>query len=341
MNWDLVAYQQPHLKNFQISQIEIQSTALKSNPLKDPHLRYNPILIPKKLEKNKTYPLVVVLAGFGGNGPNYFSLKSFQKNQIQVLDDCFTAGTAPKAFYLYVDAWTFWGGSQFKNSEAVGKYEDYIVNELLQNTLKELPIDKKKVCITGGSSGGYGALHLSSKYPEIFPVCAAIAPDCFFEASMIPDIYKASSFLASNNSLKTLKDLHMKSKIASRRDGFTILNAICMSTCYSPKGKSGDFHLPIDLKTGLIKEDIWKKWKENDPILFLNKRISSVKKLKNIYIDVGNRDQYNLHFGARQIHEILKKAKVKHKYVEFDGGHFDISERRPEVYLWLKKIWKV
>ena len=46
-----------------------------------------------------------------------------------------------------------------------------------------------------------------------------------------------------------------------------------------------------------------------------------------MYIDCGFRDQYNLHFGARQLVEKLEKLGITHFYEEFDDTHSSIDYR--------------
>lgn len=173
------------LKNFNLETLTIKSQALKGNPWNDSVVRHNPVLAPKSKPPRDGYPVVLVLAGFTGNGPKYFGLRTFEANFPQELDQCVSENRAPLALYVFVDAMTFWGGSQFLNSDGMGRYEDYVVKELCQAISEKYPAEQlgKRWCVMGGSSGGYGALHLASKYPEKFSTMAAVAPDSFFDES--------------------------------------------------------------------------------------------------------------------------------------------------------------
>lgn len=334
----LEEFQLLDLKHFQFEQIRIDSQALKNNPLGDPNVRINPIMVPKNFD-DKKLGLVIVLAGFTGNGPKYLGPRTFEDNFAQLIDKLVAKKKAPKAVYLFVDAFSFWGGSQFINSKAVGNYEDYLVKELIPAVKKEFPIKEGRTLVMGGSSGGYGALHLSSKFPKQFPYCAAIAPDSHFESCYVGDLQKASSFILGK-SYKELKELHSAGKILSRRgDGHSILNAIGMTACYSPKTAS-QLNFPMDFKTGEIDKAVWRLWKKHDPVIFLNSRKNKVKNLKGIFIEVGVKDQFCLFFGARRMNQLLKSLKIKHHYNEFNGSHWDLSERRPMVLDWINSKWK-
>ncbi|WP_415063974.1 alpha/beta hydrolase-fold protein [Bdellovibrio sp.] len=333
-------YRAYEVKHFQIETLKIESALLKKNPLKDPAVRFNPLLLP---HSEGPWPVVVVLAGFTGNAPFYFNPKFNESNSIQMIDEAFARGEAPEALYVFVDALTTWGGSQFINSAATGHYEDYIMTELIPALKEHYPLSHKASdwCVTGGSSGGYGALHLGSQYPEVFGHIAAIAPDCFFEASLLPELYHALPLWEKYNqsTRKALEELR-NGKLTKNRNWHTLLNAFGMAACYGAHGAPGEFQFPLDPHSGEKIPALWDQWLEKDPLHFLPKRTSALKKVTGIYLDVGNKDNFHLQYGARQISKILKTYHIHHDYVEFDGNHFDIGDRRPEVWKWLATQWR-
>lgn len=327
------------LKNFQIETLRVESSLLKNNPLGDSWIRHNPILKPLS---PGPWPVVVVLAGFTGNAPFYFNSKFNEQNAIQVIDEACTQGQAPEALYVFIDALTSWGGSQFLNSSATGPYEDYIMLEVLPLLRKTYPLieDPKRWCVAGGSSGGYGALHIGSKFPDTFGWIGAVAPDSFFQASLLPDLYQALPHWQryGESAARVLEELR-QGKLTKKRNWHSLLNAFGMAACYSPINNNMEFEFPLDSHTGEIKPETWKKWQQKDPLHFLPERVSNLKKLEGIYIDVGNKDNFHLQYGARQISQILKSHHVAHEYIEFDGDHFDIGERRIEIWKWINHHW--
>lgn len=329
------AYETPQ---FKIETLKIDSEVLKTNPLKDPSTRFNPLLVP---QTDGPWPVVVVLSGFTGNAPFSFNPKFNEKNPVQVITEAAAKGEAPVALYVFVDALTTWGGSQFINSAATGNYEDYIINELLPSVRKNYPTanDPKEWCVTGGSSGGYGALHLGSKYPETFGLIAAIAPDSFFEASLLSEFYQTLPLWEKYQSgLKALEELR-NGRLTKNRNWHSLLNAFGMAACYAPKGDHGDFHFPLE-RDGSKNESIWQMFLNHDPLHFLPQRIAGLKKLHGLYLDVGNKDNFHLQYGCRQISALLSKHHIAHDSGEFDGNHFDIGERRIEVWRWLSTLWR-
>lgn len=338
----LVGYLATHqLKNFVLQTLIVESEALRGNPLGDPIRRAHPVLIPNAPVPKDGFPVVLVLAGFTGNGPNYLNVKTFEPNFAQTLDDAVSRGEAPNAIFVLIDAMTFWGGSQFVDSAGTGNYETFVARDTFDAIKGQLPARKDPAgwCVTGGSSGGYGALHLASKYPEKFGLCAAIAADSFFEANLLPEIWTALAQMQKIGGVVGVKAELKSGKLMKRRESHTILNAIAMGLCYAPD-ENGSVKWPIDESLGTLREDIWVEWKAHDPLTFLPQRLGNLRALSGIFLDCGNKDQFQLQYGMRQIREILSKASVQHEYSEFDGNHFDISERRPQVWRWLTLAWR-
>jgi hypothetical protein len=53
----------------------------------------------------------------------------------------------------------------------------------------------------------------------------------------------------------------------------------------------------------------------------------SLRSLRGIFIDCGNRDQYHIQYGTRILSKRLHAARIEHVYEEFDDNHSDIDYR--------------
>jgi hypothetical protein len=326
----------PHLAvhsyaNFKLKTLVIESAALAKNPLGDSPTRTCPVLVPD----GEDLPVVIMLSGFTGNGPTAFNVKSFEVGGTIKLDEAVTRGEAPRAIYVYVDAMTFWGGSQFINSEGMGSYEDFLINELVPAVARNFSASKERWCVMGGSSGGYGALHLASKFPKRFPVAIALAPDSFFEASLIPEIRSMLPVLKRIGGAKGVRNELLNGKLMKRKDWHMILNVVAMGLCYAPI-VDGEPVWPVNLETGVIVQDVWAEWLKHDPLTFLTQR----ELTSTYYLDAGDRDQFQLQYGTRQIRDLLRRQKVDVTWVGFDGTHFDLGERRAPAWQWLAGLWR-
>src|SRR5205814_2876975 len=106
----------------------------EGNPLGDPATRDLPVLLPPGYGDDKTiarrYPALYGLAGFTGRGVQMLNIDPWQPNMVQRLEQLYAAGM-PHAIVVLPDCFTSLGGSQYVNSDAVGRYEDYVVEEIV------------------------------------------------------------------------------------------------------------------------------------------------------------------------------------------------------------------
>jgi len=237
---------------------------------------------------------------------------------------------------VLIDCFTKFGGNQYINSSATGRYEDYIINEIVPFVDKTYNISKRAVW--GKSSGGYGSFVLGMRHPEIFHALADHSGDSAFEYCYIQDFPKAlDAFREAGGRKKWLANFWKKSNRHQAKDA-PPLNILAMAAHYSPNPKSKEMavDLPFDLKTGEILQNVWNRWLSWDPVRMVEKYGKNLKKIKLIYLDCGTKDEFSLQWGARILHSKLEKMNIRHFYEEFDDGHMNISYRYdvslPKIY---------
>lgn len=75
---------------------------------------------------------------------------------------------------VLLDCFTRFGGNQYINSTATGRYEDHIVKEIVPFVDKNYNISTHAVW--GKSSGGYGSIVLGMRHPEVFRTTQEMQP---------------------------------------------------------------------------------------------------------------------------------------------------------------------
>ncbi len=113
--------------------VQYESNILKENPLGDPHIRRFPVYTPPGYDAQGgvRYPVIFGITGFTGYGDLYLQGGMFRQPFNEMLDELITGGQMPPVIYVMPNCLTFYGGSQYVNSTAVGNYEDYIIQELV------------------------------------------------------------------------------------------------------------------------------------------------------------------------------------------------------------------
>jgi hypothetical protein len=111
-----------------------------------------------------------------------------------------------------------------------------------------------------------------------------------------------------------------------------------MAACYSPdRRRPLGIALPMDLETGAIDRRVWARWLEHDPLRMAPDHAAALRRLRLLFVDCGRRDEFNLLWGARQLHARLGGLGVAHVYEEFDDGHMDVSYRFDRA---LPRLWR-
>lgn len=317
------------MRREQVIVLEHESEILRGNPLGDPTVRELVVYLPPGYaDSEDRYPVIWALPAFMGWGERMFNVQAWDENLSQRADRLIREGQMPPVLIAFPDCFTRYGGSQYLNSSAVGRYEDYLVQELvpyLDRQFRTRPARDHRALI-GHSSGGFGALTLAMSRPELFGAVACHSGDMGFEHALLPDIPGFVRTMGSFGSLEAFLDsftLPYKSK-----DWYSALNIIAMSACYSPNPASPHgFDLPCDPYTGQITDEVWARWLQHDPVAVAPAHADALRRLGALYFDCGTRDEYNLFLGARQMHQSLDLQQVPHVYEEFDGGHGGINWR--------------
>ncbi|HLN34322.1 MAG TPA: alpha/beta hydrolase-fold protein [Nitrososphaeraceae archaeon] len=305
-----------------------ESTILRSNPLNDPHVREIIVYVPPNYSQSHSngYPAAIGLSGFAGNGRTFLNFDPLGENIEERMNRLIADGKLGHMILVIPDCFTKFGGNQYINSTATGRYEDYIVTEIVP--FIQSNYNTSSFGLWGKSSGGYGSLVLGMKYPEIFEAIACHSGDSAFEYCYLPDFPSAYETFKEAGGVKKWFNQFWKKQNRKQKKDFVALNILAMAAHYSPDTSSElGVKLPFDIETGEILEDVWKMWKALDPVKMINEYQNNLRKLKLLYIDCGNKDEFNLHLGARMIHNKLNNLDITHYYEEFDGGHSNTSFR--------------
>lgn len=312
-----------------IKVLKHESNILKNNPLGDSHIRDLYVYLPPEYyETEKPYPVIFCLTGFTGRGKMMFNDNAFAPNVPERLDKLIENKTIKPMIAVMPNCFTKYGGSQYINSAATGNYEDYLTKELVPFADENFRTidDRNSRAVMGKSSGGYGALIMAMRHADIFGLACSISGDCYFELSCRQDFVKAIRGI--NGNPKKLIEKIWDEEAKKGRFDFDGLITSAMAACYSPNSDSEwGFDLPFDLETGEIREDIWQKWLDNDPVNMVEEAAENLKSLKLLFIDAGTRDEFALDLGARILVNKLKKHNINHIHEEFDDGHFKINYR--------------
>jgi S-formylglutathione hydrolase FrmB len=286
------------------------------------------------------YPSVYVIQGYTGQVTMWRNRTAFRQPFTETADQVFATGAAPAAIVVFVDAWTSYGGSQFVDSAGTGKYHSYLCEEVVpwvDENYRTLP-DRAHRAIMGKSSGGYGAMITPMLRPDLFCALATHAGDSLFELCYLREFA---------HSVRALRDYDgdiwrwwddFRSRVAfTKKADDTLLTVLGVAACYSASA-DGTPELPFDPRTGVVRQEVWQRWLDWDPVTMVPRYAAALRSLRGIWIDAGTSDDYYLDIGAQAFRAALEQAGVEPDVIRFElfeGTHSAIDYRYPMSLAWL------
>lgn len=300
----------------------VESAALKGNPLGDPYVRPLWVYLPPGTG-DTPLPSIYLIQGMTGQIDMWRNRSAFRPNVIELVDRLFAEEGCPPALVVFVDAWTSYGGSQFLDSPATGKYHTYLCDEIVPFVDARYPTSVRG--IAGKSSGGYGAMVTPMLRPDLFAGLATHAGDALFEFCYLtefPQVVRALRKNYDGSYERFWEDFRSRPAFTKAADP-VLMNTYAMAACYS----AGE--LPFDA-TGQIRPEIWERWLAWDPVRMVDTHADALRNLRAIYVDAGAHDEYYLDVGAEAFRHALQRIGVTDVFFElFDAKHGAIEYRYP------------
>jgi len=314
----------------------VDSALLRGNALGDPSLRHCPVYLPPHYHCDETrFPLLLVLGGHFSSAPGWLGFRAFEENIIQLADRLMEQGAIPHAILAFPDCSTRYGGSQYLDSSGTGPYQRHLVEEILPLLDRHFRLldGARHRAVAGRSSGGFGALRVAMSHPGLFAHCASGAGDLNFHMGLRPELARLPSTLERQGGLISFL-AHLSELRSLNADAACLLNAIALSTCYSPSQDFPGFLLPVDPHSGEVDEGLFQLWRDQDPaerVLCRPAEVDALGSLETLYVEAGDRDEYHADLGARVFaHRCARQGLAVDLHIH-PGGHFGGRARWEEM----------
>lgn len=270
----------------------------------------------------KRYPVVYLLHGITDTDETW--IRSWTRGDPwQSVPGIMDRGITEKRFgemiIVMPDARTNWGGSFYTNSTATGNWEDFIARDLvtyIDGKYRTLARASGRG-IAGHSMGGYGAIKLGMKHPEVYSVVYGMNPAVLGWAQDLSGENPAFNFLLTKKP---------NSPAEVMQGGFYALGIIVVAQAFSPNPERGPLFidLPFALVEGKLQkaEPTYGKWNENMPLYMVEKYASNLKSLRGFRFDSGYDDQFkHIPPTSRALSAALTKQGIEHVFEEYNGDH--------------------
>ncbi|HMB63033.1 MAG TPA: alpha/beta fold hydrolase [Eudoraea sp.] len=224
------------------------------------------------------------------------------------------------------DQKTTYDGSFYSNSGVFGNWEDFTAYDLVAylDTNYRTLAKKGSRGITGHSMGGYGALKIAMKHPDIFESVYAISPGAL---TIVREYGPNSPTYKEFSSLKSIDELSK-----------TYFGKVIMAfgRSWSPNPNKPPFYcdVPFEYINGELKVDqeILGKWQENMPTHMIDRYIDNLKQLRAIKLDWGRNAGDRFTIQCKMFSQRLENVGVNHFAEEYIGTHVsDIYTREGRI----------
>ncbi|WP_114779008.1 alpha/beta hydrolase [Botryobacter ruber] len=303
-----------------IERIKVHGKALEGNLAGDSPDREVSVYLPPGYgkEKKRRYPVVYLLHGYTDSDAKTFGLEKHWMSLPNELNKAFSEGNKPEMIVVTPNAYTRFQGSMYSNSATTGNWEDYIAKELvayIDSHYRTIPKAGSRG-LAGHSMGGYGAMRIGQKFPEVFSALYLLSPCCLEPQSFMP---QDSAARARVEAVQTQADLE-------KADFFTRI-IFASAAAWSPNPVKPPFYLDLPVENGQVQPSVLTKWSANRPLVTIDQHIYNIRKLNALAFDAGHQDR-SIAASIRELDKVLDLYGIKHEYEEYQGNHTNrVAER--------------
>ena len=175
------------------------------------------VYLPPGYRADRTFPVLYLLHGFGNDEIEWFDYHSLNK----VADALILAGKIEPLVIVAPRMDNSWGidsgkcamlGATPRRALYNGPYESYFLKEVIYLTESRYSVSRRPEgrSIGGISMGGFAALHIGFRHPELFAKIGGHSPA--LKGSQIPDffLYAKNRQRADNDPLELAKRSHLE-----------------------------------------------------------------------------------------------------------------------------------
>jgi enterochelin esterase-like enzyme len=303
-----------------IETITVHGTSLEGNLEGDSPDRAVTVYLPPSYasDQSRRFPVVYLLHGYGGREDTFTArLASLQESGDRLA----IAQGFSSAIVVTPSAYTLHKGSMYSSSPTTGDWERFIAEDLvayMDKNYRTLP-SRLSRGLAGHSMGGYGALKIGMKRPDVFGALYVMSA-CCLAANRNP----RPETMAAAEAITTRE----QAEEAAKAPGFGPSTTLASAAAWSPNPKNPPLFLDLPVKDGKVRPDIVAKWVANSPMEMLAQHAANLGKYYAIAVEIGTKDP--LLRSNQELHAAMTRLRIPHYYEEYDGDHTNKVRDRVE-----------
>lgn len=261
-------------------------------------------------EPARRYPVVYILPGFASGDVAYL----VGNRDLRKTADALAHDGAGEAILVGVDTATRHGSTYFTDSAAGGAWARFVRERMvpeIDHRYRTVATSAGRA-VLGHSTGGFNAISLALRFPDLFGTAAASAPDPLdFEGWMLgPDGRVRPRWLAWT-------------RLEAAVGG--IGQMVSYAAAWSAEAPPSPRAYPFDLETGAVRAADWAAWRAQSPLRLLDDpdRVAAIRSNLDgrIFITVGKADEFGLFEPAQRFSARLAELGIAHELHATEGTH--------------------
>lgn len=308
----------------------LENTVTKENPDRNVSV----YLPPGYENSDKRYPVLYLLHGIGDTNKTWLKAWQQGKEGYDSIPAVMNRGIANGKFGEFIvvmpDERTKWFGSFYVNSSVTGNWADFTAKELVAyiDGRYRTIADREHRAVAGHSMGGYGALTIAMKHPEVFSAAYGMNPalmDWGGDLTIENPAFRFDAGVKSFDELLKTQDIYK-------------MGLITVAQAFSPNPSNPPFYcdLPFKKVNGKMvpNEPAFTEWAEHSPVKMVVKYRANLSKLKGYRFDSGYEDEFRfIPVISREFSKALTNNGIDHTFEEYNGDHRNrLWGRRGRIY---------
>ncbi|MFE0801396.1 alpha/beta hydrolase [Streptomyces sp. NPDC058812] len=303
-----------------VLRVKVRGKSLEGNLEGDSPDRDVSVYLPPgyKSDPHRRYPVLYMLHGFTNTDLSYFG-EGAGTHIPTIADRAIGNGAAHDMIIVTPNAMTVYGGSNYSSGATTGDWESFVSRDLVTYVDKHFRTVARVEArgLAGHSMGGYGAMRIGMKHPEVFSSLYILSSCCISPSSNIPD---------------TQEEMAAFEAFTRRPEDYTqipanIRTAVAAAAAWAPNPAKPPLYYDSPVKNGEPQPSVIARMTANRPLAMVDQYISNLKK-QHIAFDVGDEDT-NIAANLTEFDRVLTTYGVPHTFEVYHGNH---GNRVPERF---------
>jgi S-formylglutathione hydrolase len=313
-----------------LQRIKVHGESLAGNLEGDSPDRDVSIYLPPGYEtaRRRHYPVIYLLHGYLLTD-QYWTVVSPRPdipaaNLPAAMNRAIASGAVKPMIVVMPNAYTIYAGSMYSSSITTGDWESYISHDLVSYVdrhYRTIP-DRMSRGLAGHSMGGYGAIRIGMKHPEVFSSLYVMSACCLMD-NPIPRARRN----VQSESKQPQPDTGTNPKGQRGSDASQV--TLARAAAWSPNAKNPPQFLDLPTQDGELQPLVIAKWAANSPLAMIDQYVTNLKEYHAIAGDVGLQD--TLAAVNEEMSRMFTDSGIVHTFETYEGNHTNKIPERIET----------